>query len=86
MKKYNYTKKQLQKRYWWFGGTGCALLGFGLSALVESGFLKHSDAETWQWVAAGTISLIIIMSGVNFLFESFACKQQLKKEKWKKKK
>lgn len=78
MKKSNYNKKQLQKRYWWFGGIGTALLGFGLSALVESGFLKHGEATTWQWVLAGTVSLIIIMTGVNFLFESFACKQQLK--------
>ena len=77
MKKHKYTKKELQKRYWWFGGVGTALLGFGLSALVESGFLKHSDAPIWQWVLAGTLSLIITMVGVNFLFESFACKQKL---------
>jgi hypothetical protein len=77
MKKKNYTKKQLQKRYWVFGGLGSALLGFGLSAIVESGFLKHSDAEQWEWVTAGTVSLILIMTGINFLFESFACKQQL---------
>ena len=77
MKDSNYTKAQLQKRYWWFGGIGTALLGFGLSALVESGFLKHSNAEPWQWIAAGTISLILIMTGMNYLFESFACKQQL---------
>ncbi len=72
-------KKQLRKRYWIFGGVGTGLLGFGLSALVESGFLKHSDAPTWQWIMAGTLSLIIIMTGVNFLFESFRCKQELDK-------
>jgi uncharacterized membrane protein HdeD (DUF308 family) len=76
MKKNSYTKEKLQKRYWWFGGIGTALLGVGLSALVESGFLKHSQAEEWQWIAAGTLSLILIMIGINFLFESFACKQR----------
>jgi uncharacterized membrane protein HdeD (DUF308 family) len=81
MKKDNYTTRQLQKRYWWFGGIGTALLGFGLSALVESGFLKHSDASTWQWVLAGTLSLVVTMVGVNFLFESFACKQKLNNKK-----
>jgi uncharacterized membrane protein HdeD (DUF308 family) len=81
MKKNSYTKKQLQKRYWWFGGLGTAILGFGLSALVESSFLKHSEVEQWQWVAAGTASLILIMTGINFLFESFACKQQLNQSK-----
>lgn len=77
MNKKGYTKKQLKKRYWMFGGFGTGFLGLGLSALVESGFLKHSASDTWQWVLAGTLSLICIMSGVNFLFESFACKQEL---------
>lgn len=81
MKKKTYTKEQLQKRYWWFGGMGTALLGIGLSALVESGFLKHSEAEAWQWIAGGTLSLILIMTGINFLFESFASKQQLANSK-----
>ncbi|WP_194850655.1 hypothetical protein [Nonlabens antarcticus] len=77
MKKNKYTRKQLKKRYWMFGGLGTGILGFGFSALVESGFLKHSDVQSWQWVAAGTISLVLIMTGINFLFESFACKLAL---------
>jgi uncharacterized membrane protein HdeD (DUF308 family) len=81
MKKKCYTKDELQKRYWWYGGLGTALLGIGLSALVESGFLKHSQAEAWQWVAAGTLSLILIMTGINFLFESFACKRGMSNSK-----
>jgi uncharacterized membrane protein HdeD (DUF308 family) len=81
MKKKCYTKEELQKRYWWYGGLGTALLGIGLSALVESGFLKHSQAEAWQWVAAGTLSLILIMTGITFLFESFACKQGMSNSK-----
>jgi len=72
---------QLKKRFWLFGGLGTGLLGFGLSAIVESGFMKHSNAETWQWVLAGTLSLILIMTGVNFLFESFRCKLMLNSEK-----
>jgi hypothetical protein len=72
---------QLKKRFWLFGGLGTGLLGFGLSAIVESGFMKHSDAETWQWVLAGTLSLIVIMTGVNFLFESFRCKLKLSSKK-----
>lgn len=77
MKTKRYTKEQLQKRYWWYGGLGTALFGMGLAALVESGFLKHSGAAAWQWIAAGTLSLIVIMTGINLLFESFACKQRL---------
>ena len=78
MKKMNGAQKRLKKRYWWFGGLGSAVLGFGLCALVESGFLKHDKAEPWQWVVAGTVSLILIMTGLNFMFESFACKLKLK--------
>jgi hypothetical protein len=72
---------QLKKRFWIFGGLGTGLLGFGLSALVESGFMKHSDAETWKWVLAGTLSLIAIMTGVNFLFESFRSTLKLSSKK-----
>ncbi|PRP66787.1 hypothetical protein [Nonlabens agnitus] len=79
MSKKKYTDQQLRSRYWIFGGLGMGILGFGLSALVESGFLKHSDAESWQWIMAGTVSLVLIMTGINFLLESFSCKIQLKK-------
>ncbi len=81
MKRKDHNSKQLQQRYWWFGGIGTGLLGFGLTALVESGFLKHSGADQWQWIASGSGSLILVMIGVNFLFESFDCKQKLKKRK-----
>lgn len=63
--------KKYKQNYWLFGAVGTLLLGFGLCALLESGFLKHSEAPTWQWLAAGTCSLILIMSGINLLFESF---------------
>lgn len=80
--KSNKQRRKLQKRYWWFGGIGTALLGFGLSAMVESGFLKHdSTVANWQWILAGTLSLVITMTGINLLFESFACKQELKNKK-----
>jgi len=42
------------------------------------GFLKHNpQTETWQWVIAGTISLILVMAGVNLLFHSFEAKQKI---------
>lgn len=67
-----------KKQYWWSGGIGTGLLGFGLSALVESGFLKQQPStETWHWVLAGTLSLLLIMSGVNLLFHSFDAKLKI---------
>jgi hypothetical protein len=73
------TTKKAKQQYWLFGGLGSLVLGFGLCLLVESGFMKHSDAATWQWVVLGTLSLILIMSGINFLFKSFEGKLNLKK-------
>ena len=72
--------KKLRKRYWSSGGIGSLLLGSGLSALIECGFLKHSEAPDWQWIAGGTFSLIVLMSGVNLLFDSFHCKLKLEKD------
>ncbi len=72
------TKKQAKRDYWIFGGMGSAVLGFGLSLMVESGFIKHSDAPTWQWIGLGTLSLVLIMSGINFLFRSFESKLKMK--------
>jgi len=40
------------------------LIGMGISMVVEAGFLKHSGADTWDWVLAGTGALIIFNAGV----------------------
>lgn len=70
--------KTYKKQYWRSGGIGTGLIGFGLSALVESGFLKHNPlTEIWQWVVAGTFSLIVVMTGINLLFHSFEAKQKI---------
>jgi hypothetical protein len=70
--------KTPKKNYWLFGALGSLVLGFGLCLLLESGFLKHSGAEDWTWIAQGTFSLILIMSGINFLFRSFESKLKMK--------
>ncbi|AZQ44575.1 hypothetical protein [Nonlabens ponticola] len=72
-----YTNQQLRRRYWIFGGLGTGILGFGLTCLIESGFLKHGEAESWQWITAGTLSLVLIMTGLNLMLESLACKLKL---------
>lgn len=72
------TRKKAKQQYWLFGGLGSLVLGFGLCLLLESGFLKHSDAPNWKWIGLGTLSLILVMSGINFLFKSFECSLKLK--------
>ncbi|MBS3739009.1 hypothetical protein [Mesohalobacter halotolerans] len=72
------THKKAKRDYWLFGTLGSLTLGFGLCLLVESGFIKHNEASSWQWIGLGTLSLILIMSGINFLFKSFESKIKLK--------
>jgi hypothetical protein len=67
-----------KQHYWVFGALGSLTLGFGLCLLVESGFIKHSDAPSWHWISLGTLSLVLIMSGINFLFKSFEGNLMLK--------
>lgn len=51
-------------RRWFFQGTlGILLTGGGLCGLIECGFLKHGGAETLTWVALGTLSLVVYMTG-----------------------
>ena len=74
------TRQQAKREFWVFGALGSLVLGFGLCLLVESGFIKHSEAPYWHWISLGTLSLILIMSGINFLFRSFEGKLGMKKD------
>lgn len=72
--------KKAKRNYWLNGGVGSLIFGFGLCLLVESGFIKHSEAPPWHWISLGTLSLVFIMSGINFLFRSFEAKLDIKKK------
>ncbi len=43
---------------------GLILVGMGACFIVEAGFLKHSGVPTMQWVATGTVALIVFNSGL----------------------
>ena len=43
---------------------GLILVGFGASLIAEAAILKAGDAETWQWVVAGTIALCVFNSAL----------------------
>lgn len=72
--------KKAKRNYWLYGWVGSLVLGFGLCLLLESGFIKHSKAPLWHWISLGTLSLVLIMSGINFLFRSFEAKLNMKKK------
>ncbi len=68
----------LRRKWWFLGGTGASLFGFGICCVVESGFLKHGGAPVWKWVLLGTLSLIILITGVVLLIKAgFVGEQQI---------
>ena len=61
------------------GGVGATLFGFGVCCVVESGFLKHDGAPKLLWIAAGTLSLIIMIVGLIMLIKAGVMENELKK-------
>ena len=61
------------------GGTGASLFGFGLCAVVESGFLKHSGSgsDWWLWMGLGTLSLIMTIFGLVLLIKAGLMEKEL---------
>lgn len=75
-------KRSTVKRRWLLkGGAGSALFGFGLCCLLESGFLKYSGAESLHWIAAGTVSLILVLSGLNILIDAVRLRIKMDEER-----
>lgn len=44
---------------------GLVLIGMGLCFVVEAGLFKFRGAPTWQWVAAGTLALVVVNAGIS---------------------
>ncbi len=67
------------KRKWlWSGGVGATLVGLGVSASIESAFLKHQGAELWYWMLLGTLSLSVLISGIILLIKAGHMENSLK--------
>ncbi|MEO0571675.1 MAG: hypothetical protein AAF039_08215 [Bacteroidota bacterium] len=59
------------KRKWLLmGGAGASLFCFGICAVIESGFLKHSGVKWWYWAGLGTVSLAVTMVGLVLLIKA----------------
>lgn len=69
----------LKKRWLWTGGLGATLVGLGISASIESAFLKHQGAEWWTWIISGTLSLSILITGIILLIKSGNMEKDLKR-------
>ena len=60
MKTAAYHKKQWKLQ----AVSGLVFVGFGATLIAEAAILKAGDAETWQWVVAGTVALCVFNSGL----------------------
>ena len=58
------TAKKLYKRWLVLAPLGLILIGAGACCIAESAILKYAEATTWQWVMAGTGSLIVFNAGI----------------------
>lgn len=66
-----------KKKWLLTGGSGASLFGFGICAVVECGFLKHSGANWYVWAGLGTFSLVILMSGLVLLIKAGLMEKEL---------
>ncbi|MEM6395506.1 MAG: hypothetical protein AAF741_04105 [Bacteroidota bacterium] len=46
------------------------VIGFGACLVSEAAMYKYSGAATWDWVLYGTISLVVLNSGLSLLGDS----------------
>jgi hypothetical protein len=49
---------------------GLSLFGFGLCLFSEAGHIKHSGGELGDWFALGTLSLIVVNSGLSLVVDA----------------
>ena len=43
---------------------GLVLVGLGLSLVADAALYKFQGAATWNWVAYGTVALVVFNSGL----------------------
>lgn len=49
----------------WQAPLGLTTVGFGASLLGHASNMKGRGAATWKWVAAGTVSLVVLNAGLS---------------------
>ena len=70
------------KRWFWQSVIGLLVLQSGLCLVIESAFIKHSqEAENWQWIVAGTISLAVFYAGVSLTVDGIRYRIKWQEEK-----
>lgn len=53
-------------RNWkWMAPVGLMLIGFGFSLSGQAIILKGGDGPLWEWVALGTVGLVVFNAGIS---------------------
>lgn len=62
---------------------GLVLIGFGASLIAEAAVYKYQGAATWDWVAFGTIALVVFNSGISVFGGAILHRVRYEREKEK---
>jgi hypothetical protein len=49
----------------WQAPLGLTTVGFGASLLGHASNMKGRGASAWKWIAAGTVSLVVLNAGLS---------------------
>ncbi len=60
-----------RRRKWLLtGGIGTSLVGFGLAAAIEVGFLKNQGESMAVWVPLGTLAILVFILGIVLMIKA----------------
>lgn len=63
-------KQQYYRRWLLQAPIGLVLIGFGACLIAEAAMDKYDGAPVWQWVAYGTLALVVFNSGLSIFGDS----------------
>ncbi|MEQ8705882.1 MAG: hypothetical protein RIC19_18280 [Phaeodactylibacter sp.] len=63
-------KQQYYRRWLLRAPAGLVLIGFGACLIAEAAMDKYEGVPTWEWVAYGTIALVVFNSGLSIFGDS----------------
>jgi hypothetical protein len=53
------------RKWKWMAPLGLMLIGFGFSLSGQAIILKGGEGPTWEWVALGTVGLVVFNAGIS---------------------
>jgi hypothetical protein len=78
-------KQQYYRRWLIQAPIGLVLIGFGACLIAEAAMDKYEGAPLWQWVAYGTVALVVFNSGLSLFGDAILqrCRYERAAEKEK---